>query len=115
MADDAAAATTATEEEAANRPEAVVEATTTDDNSVCNPHLPAPMDGSTSGGDVVALKGKRQRDRDDIKAMPDDKCEEKKVKFDEPAPSGLLARRAGFVPHLKIRIPEYYDSDYEST
>ncbi|OEL26852.1 hypothetical protein BAE44_0012126 [Dichanthelium oligosanthes] len=63
---------------------------------------------SISGRDVVPPKGKRQRDTDDCMAMPDNKGEEKKAKIDEPG-------RAGFVASLKIRVPEYYDSDCEPT
>ncbi|CAN6290721.1 unnamed protein product [Urochloa humidicola] len=122
MADDAASsspvAASMTEEAAASR--LVVEEATTDDDNSVNPH-PA-----ISGGDAVPLNGKRKRgDTDDCLPKPDSECDEKKVRIDEPVPvpsgSGLLARRAGFVPHLKVHVPEYklrhflYDSDCEST
>ncbi|CAN6302356.1 unnamed protein product [Urochloa humidicola] len=128
MADDAASsppppATAAVTEEAANRP--MVAAATTDGSAI-KPHPPATMDEcSTSAGESVPLNGKRQRgDTDDCLAKADGECDEKKAKIDEtvPVPSGLLARRAGFVPHhLKVDVPEYklrhfiYDSDCEST
>ena len=76
---------------------------------------------STSGGGDVPLNGKRQHDEACV-SMPGEEREEKKVKTDEPAaPSGgLLARRAGFVAHLTIRVPDYKyghicDFDCEST
>ncbi|KAG2543598.1 hypothetical protein PVAP13_9NG761600 [Panicum virgatum] len=109
MVGDAAAScpATAAVKEAANGQ--VVEEATTEGKP--NHLHPATMDdeSSTSGGDVVALNGKRQRDEACV-SMPGDEREEKRVKkTDEPAaPSGrLLARRAGFVAHLTIRVPEY--------
>ncbi|CAN6296588.1 unnamed protein product [Urochloa humidicola] len=124
MADDAASsppppATAAVTEKAANRP--LVEEATTDNNAI-KPHPPATMDERS--GDAVPLNGKRQRDTDDCLAKADGECDQKKVKIEKPVPipSGLLARRAGFVPqHLEVDVPEYklrhfiYDSDCEST
>ncbi|XP_047074132.1 cell division cycle protein 48 homolog [Lolium rigidum] len=79
---------------AANR--LVVEEATTDDNSICNLH-PATMDElSIFKGDLVLLKGKRRRATVCI-VIPDDTCEEHKLRINKVARSNLRVRIADVV------------------
>nr|XP_051198322.1 cell division cycle protein 48 homolog [Lolium perenne] len=79
---------------AANR--LVVEEATTDDNSICNLH-PATMDElSIFKGDLVLLKGKRRRATVCI-VVPDDTCEEHKLRINKVTRSNLRMRIADVV------------------
>ncbi|KAM0864636.1 hypothetical protein ACQ4PT_043796 [Festuca glaucescens] len=87
-------ASASSSKKAANR--LVVEEATTDDNSICNLH-PATMEElSIFKGDVVLLKGKRRRTTGCI-VVPDDTCEEHKLKINRVARSNLRVRIADVV------------------
>ena len=79
---------------AANR--LVVEEATNDDNSTCSLHQ-ATMDRlSIFQGDVVLLKGKRRRTTLCI-AIPDDACDEHRMKVNRAVRSNLRVRVADVV------------------
>ncbi|KAK1666282.1 hypothetical protein QYE76_054441 [Lolium multiflorum] len=87
-------ASTLSSKKAANR--LVVEEATTDDNSICNLH-PATMEElSIFKGDIVLLKGKRRRTTVCI-VVPDETCEEHKLKLNKVARSNLRVRIADVV------------------
>ncbi|KAM0916465.1 hypothetical protein ACQ4PT_010181 [Festuca glaucescens] len=87
-------ASASSSKKAANR--LVVEEATTDDNSICNLH-PATMEElSIFKGDFVLLKGKRRRTTVCI-VVPDETCEEHKLKINKVARSNLRVRIADVV------------------
>ncbi|KAK1653076.1 hypothetical protein QYE76_070881 [Lolium multiflorum] len=87
-------ASASSSKKAANR--LVVEEATTDDNSICNLH-PATMDElSIFKGDIVLLKGKHRR-ATVCMVVPDETCEEHKLRISKVARSNLRVRIADVV------------------
>uniref|UniRef100_M8AQ44 Cell division control 48-D-like protein n=1 Tax=Aegilops tauschii TaxID=37682 RepID=M8AQ44_AEGTA len=88
-------ASAATLKKAANRL-VVEEAATNDDNSVCTLHPDTMEKLSIFKGDIVLLKGKR-RHNTVCMALPDDTCEEHKLRINKVARSNLRVRIADVV------------------
>ncbi|KAF7035876.1 hypothetical protein CFC21_046662 [Triticum aestivum] len=88
-------ASAATSKKAANRL-VVEEAATNDDNSVCTLHPDTMEKLSIFKGDIVLLKGKRRHNTVCV-ALPDDTCEEHKLRINKVARSNLRVRIADVV------------------
>ncbi|KAE8795985.1 Cell division cycle 48-like protein [Hordeum vulgare] len=88
-------AITAASKKAVNRL-VVEDATTNDDNSVCTLHPDTMEKLSLFKGDTVLLKGKR-RHSTVCMALPDDTCEEHKMRINKVARSNLRVRIADVV------------------